>query len=78
MKLHDFLPEQIVLKDGTILKRARRDYPFLNSAIIAECKKQKAKYRTVRVLAKKLRGKTNLHGYPYVPHVWIYTNATIL
>lgn len=30
------------------------------------------RYRTVKVLAKNLRGRTDLHGRYYKPSVWLY------
>jgi hypothetical protein len=72
MKLYSHLPKEIKLPTGETLKvRITADS---ERAIIYQCKVWKCKYRCISVLATNLRGKTDLHGQPYKPSKWIFTN----
>lgn len=43
--------------------------------IIAEAKRQRLKYRKVKVLARNLRGKLDLHGRCYTGSSWIFVQV---
>ena len=64
MRVYNNLPEKIVSKGKTFLLDA------FNSAL--QNKPTELKYRTVYVLHRNLRGKTDLHGQPYKPHMFIF------
>ena len=67
MRIYCNLPDQIKSK-GKIFK--------LNATLSA--KEQvpiNKRYRTVLVLSRNLRGKTDLHRNPYKPHKFIYTEV---
>lgn len=68
MKVLTYLPKEIKEK-GITFERV------LNSSkeeVITDCKAKKIRYRTVKVLARNLRNRTNLHNQPYKPTVWIF------
>lgn len=84
MKLLDHLPVTINVRSKNGNKQLSLCLAF-NSAsnstqrenIIREIKKGKGTYRIVGVLSKKLRGRTDLHGKPYQPTIWLFTNHKI-
>ena len=64
MKLYTSLPKQIKSK-GLIFK--------FYSALPTEKKLPlNVKFRAISVLAKNLRGKTDLHGKPYQPQSYLF------
>jgi len=83
------LPEQIILSTGEILKPVIGGHldnkPFVNpnglydtaerEVIVNEARRRKLKYRRIGVLHRNLRGKLDLHGYPYRPNVWIFVET---
>lgn len=86
MKLLTFLPDEITLPGGTVLKpvigRTLNQKPFVcepaaatDNAIIAEAKRRKLKYRVVGVLSRNLRGKLDLHHQPYRPSEWVFVEV---
>ena len=81
--LKSYLPELIILPDGTILYPViggcLKQQPFTTAtsreAIAAEAKRRKLKYRRVEVLSRNLRGKLDLHRQPYKPTKWIFVEV---
>lgn len=70
MKLYNYLPDQITEKNTTF----KMLLGFSHIAKNADLKRlaNGKKFRTVHVLAKNLRGKTDLHGRLYEPSKWLY------
>lgn len=74
------LPNEIVLKDGTVLKHRISPIPGIGrsrSFILEYIKRNGGKYRQVSVMHRNLRGKLDLHGRPYRPSVWILTDIDL-
>lgn len=72
MKVYQCLPEFIVEK-GITFKMLTGVSIYSRSELKEVIKGLNGKkYRTVKVLAKNLRGRTDLHGYNYKPSVWLY------
>ena len=74
----DHLPESIEHKGQTYTYNRmittgweRNNTPL--SFIVKELKKDGRKAILVKVLAKNLRGKLDIHNKPYQPTEWIYT-----
>ena len=53
---------------------AMRDNNTSFNTIAATLRKEGRKAVLVNVMSKNLRGKTDLHGKPYQPTKWIFTN----
>ena len=53
---------------------AMRDNNTPVNTIAATLRKEGRKAVLVNVMSKNLRGKTDLHGKPYQPTKWIFTN----
>ena len=53
---------------------AMRDNNTPINTIAATLRKEGRKAVLVNVMSKNLRGKTDLHGKPYQPTKWIFTN----
>jgi len=85
-----FLPDYVQLPDGQMLYPVigghLRNEPFFDAlapscsadgrkAIIAEAKRRKLRYRTVKVLGRKLRGKLDLNRRPYEPTCWVFVEV---
>lgn len=75
------LPREIVTPDQKILKPVIGGYvggkffikPLASiNEIITEAQKQKRKYRTIKILARNLRGKLDYHGIPYQPNTFVF------
>lgn len=82
--LKTYLPESITLPDGTELypvigghvkQQMFYTAPTSISALIAEARRRKLKYRRVEVLHRNLRGKLDLHGQPYRSTKWVFVEV---
>jgi len=71
LELKPFLTVVDVRKNGWLADLTTSE----ESAIIAEAKRQKLKYRRVSVLSRNLRGKFGLDRRPYSPTVWIFVQV---
>lgn len=68
------LPQEIITPDGTRL------VPIVGvprNVLIDEIRKRRCKYRTVEVLSRNLRGRTDLHGHPYTPNRFIMSEPSM-
>lgn len=68
------LPNEITTPDGTRL------VPIVGcprNILIPAIHQMGCKYRTVEVLSRGLRGKTDLHGHPYTPNKFILSEPTM-
>lgn len=78
--LRTSLPQSITLSCGTVLKK-RIHYiagiGLSKNALITKIKARGGKYRLVKVLSRRHRGKNDLHGRPYEPSTWILTNLDV-
>lgn len=70
MKLYNHLPDTITLKTGEVLKPYVGGLPYLES--VRKFKNAGLKFRTIQVLSKGLRGKTDLHRNEYRPSKWLF------
>jgi hypothetical protein len=74
------LPESIKLPCGTVLSH-KISYiagvGLSKSALCAKIRARGGKYRLVEVFGRRLRGKEDLHHWPYRPSTWILTNLSI-
>ena len=73
------LPDCIIYKGETYkvnieISGAMRDNNTSFNTIAATLRKEGRKAVLVNVMSKNLRGKTDLHGKPYQPTKWIFTN----
>lgn len=67
MKIYRSLPEKVVIRSVKYVLDA-------NLSALKQIPTDK-KYVKVNVLAKSLEGKTDLHGNPYKPSVFIFTES---
>ena len=70
MKIYDHLPDSINEKN-TIFKMLL-GFSHIDKKTDLKLLTDGKKFRTVRVLAKNLRGKTDRHGRLYEPSKWLY------
>lgn len=68
------LPASIKLKNGITLKRYVGHFTI--TEVVRICKETKKRFRIISVLSGRLKGKTDLHGNPYKPSKWIFTNLS--
>jgi len=77
MKLFNSLPETIRQNGKTYKIDVSLISTFATARDINEIKlrlrKEQRAFLTVHVLAKNLRGKTDLHGQLYKPSTWLFT-----
>ena len=67
MRLYNSLPEQIIDK-GIVFK-------YFGACSAYHEKPQNTRFRTINVLSKNLRGRTDLHGREYTPNKFYYTES---
>lgn len=70
MRLYDHLPDSINEKNTTF--KMLLGFSHIKNKSDLKLLTNGKKFRTVRVLAKNLRGKTDLHGRLYEPSKWLY------
>lgn len=75
--LMTYLPDQIILKTGEVLKPVTfQSIELIQGKSIyiqqKRAKEQGLKTRIVKVLSRNLRGRTDLHGLPYKPTEWLF------
>jgi hypothetical protein len=73
------LPASITLPCGTVLCHKISYLPgvgYSRRVLINKIKKLGGKYRCVEVLARRLRGREELHYKPYRPTTWILTDLS--
>lgn len=72
------LPKSVKLPDGNILKNhISYEGEADKRRITEEIKIIGGRYKAVSVLARGLRGKTDLHGKPYRPTTWLFTDVEL-
>ena len=76
MKLFNSLPETVRQKGKSykILSAVTPSHIQDLNLLKAKLREEGTAYITVHVLAKNLRGKTDLHGQQYQPSTWIYVD----
>jgi hypothetical protein len=67
MKLYSALPKT--------LRFSGIKYNFYSSLPMVKSKPENKRFRTINVLAARLRGKSDLHGNPYKPHKYLFIEA---
>lgn len=68
MRTLTYLPDTITEKGTTFVNTFTHDI----KKEIENCKRDKKKYRFVKVLQRSLRGKPDLYGKPYKPTEWLF------
>ncbi len=71
------LPDEIVLKSGVVLSIRTSTWPGNLTSIKNRAKAAKLNYRVIGVLSRNLKGKNDLHGRPYEPSMWLFTNKPL-
>jgi len=71
LELKPFLTVVDVKKNGWLADLTISE----EKAIIDEAKRQKLKYRRVKVLSGNLRGKMDFHRRAYSPTIWIFVQV---
>ena len=64
------LPNNIQVNEKTLVPVIGLDYHLA----LTIAKANKVTYKTIKVLARNLRGKSDLHGKPYQPTVWLFVD----
>lgn len=75
--LRNSLPESLTINGKTLVPVIGTEY----KTALKIAKSNKMTYRTVKVLARNLKGRTDFHNRPYQPSVWLYAekeNLSIL
>lgn len=70
--LKTYLPDKIILEDDIVLRPVIPNTREEIGHAWARIQASGLRYRTVKVLARNLRGKTDLHGNPYQPTEWLF------
>lgn len=70
-RLYDYLPDVLIDK-GNEFKPYVHDQALPQTVLIAKLKQDGYEVRKIKVLSKKLRGVTDLHGKLYQPHEWLF------
>jgi len=76
MRVLTSLPDQIILKNGIVLKMLCCPLDLHKQR--NKCKLLKIKYRTIYILAKGFRGVTDLHGNTYKPGEWLFVDEKMI
>jgi hypothetical protein len=71
-KTYSHLPESIVVNGITLRRIVAIDRQFAMNFI----KENKLKYRNIKVLSPKLKGKLDIHNKPYSPTEWLFAENT--
>ncbi len=74
------LPESITLPDGTVLSHRYsiiRGFGISYEEFKVAVRKRGGRLRLIRVLSRNLRGKRDLHGDPYAPGEWLFSDLSL-
>ena len=71
-----YLPEELVI-DGITLRPVMPNTREERSRAWDRIQSSGLKYRTVKVLSRNLKGKTDLHGNPYQPTEWLFVEDKV-
>jgi hypothetical protein len=63
-----FLPSEIIINNKVLKPVVGIGYDIC----LKFAKEKKLTYRTIKVLSKNLRGKTDLYGKLYQPTIWLF------
>ena len=73
MKTYEKLPDTITLNDGLVLKHRRCN----DTGLERLAREQGLKFRVIGVRDKNLKRRVDLHGEPYKPTEWIFTDKPL-